>query len=449
MATNAVRLVTEVPGPKSRALFAARQQHVPRGPFNVTPIFAERAEGARLTDVDGNTFLDFAGGIGVLNVGHAAPPVVAAAREQLDRFTHTCFHVVPYEGYVAVAERLNRMTPGLFPKKTVLFNSGAEAVENAIKIARSYTRRPAVLCFEDAFHGRTLMALSLTSKVATYKKGFGPFAPEVYRVPYAYCYRCPIGLTYPSCQVACADLLREVFSRVVDPEGVAALIVEPVLGEGGFVTPPLEYLPKLQKTCVEHGIVFIADEVQTGFGRTGKMFAVEHVGVEPDLLVTAKSMAGGLPLSAVTGRAEIMDAPQVGGLGGTFGGNPVSCAAAVAALDFVEREDLPARAARIGSRVLTRFLAMQERYELIGDVRGLGAMLAMELVRDRASPEPAKEATNRVARLACERGLILITAGTHGNVIRTLMPLVITDAELDEGLDILESALRDVDSEAR
>ncbi len=448
MVSKAVRLVTEVPGPRSRALFAARQQHIPRGPFNVTPIFAAQAEGARLTDVDGNTFLDFAGGIGVLNVGHAAPPVVAAAREQLERFTHTCFHVVPYEAYVAVAERLNGMTPGGFAKKTVLFNSGAEAVENAIKIARSYTGRPAVLCFEDAFHGRTLLALSLTSKVATYKKGFGPFAPEVYRVPYAYCYRCPIGLTYPSCRVACADLLREVFNRVVDPDAVAALIVEPVLGEGGFVTPPREYLPKLQKTCAEHGILLIADEVQTGFGRTGKMFAVEHAGVEPDLLVMAKSMAGGLPLSAVTGRAEIMDAPQVGGLGGTFGGNPVSCAAALAALDLIERQDLPGRAARIGARVLERFHAMRERYELVGDVRGLGAMVAMELVRDRASREPAKEAATRVVYLACERGLILITAGTHGNVIRTLMPLVTTDAELDEGLDILEGALRDVDAEA-
>jgi len=449
MATKAVNLVTEVPGPKSRALLAVRQAHVPRGPFNVTPIFAERAEGARLTDVDGNTFLDFVGGIGVLNIGHSAPPVVAAARAQLERFTHTCFHVVPYEGYVAVAERLNRITPGGFPKKTALFNSGAEAVENAIKIARSYTRRPAVLCFEDAFHGRTLMALSLTSKVATYKKGFGPFAPEIYRVPYAYCYRCPIGLTYPSCQVACADLLHEVFERVVDPDSVAALIVEPVLGEGGFVTPPPEYLPKLQKKCREHDILFIADEVQTGFGRTGKMFAVEHAGVEPDLLVMAKSMAGGLPLSAVTGRAEIMDAPQVGGLGGTFGGNPVSCAAALAALDFIEREDLPGRAARIGARALERFQAMRTRYELIGDARGLGAMVAIELVRDRPSRAPAKEATNRVARLAFERGLILITAGTHGNIIRTLMPLVITDAELEEGMDILESAVRDVDAEAR
>ena len=438
---TAIQLKTEVPGPRSRELFARRQAAVPRGPFHVTPIFAAEAKGAVLTDVDGNRYLDFAGGIGCLNVGHANDAVVGAASAQLQRFTHTSFNVVPYESYVALAERLNRLTPGSFAKKTFFVNSGAEAVENAVKIARAFTGRQAVLAFEDGFHGRTLLALSLTSKVHPYKAGFGPFAPEIYRAPYAYCYRCSYNLQHPSCGVACVDALEDLFKRDVAAEEVAAVIVEPVLGEGGFVVPPGEYLPRLRALTEKHGILLIADEVQTGFGRTGKLFACEHSGVVPDLLVTSKSIAGGLPLAGVTGRAEVMDAPAVGGLGGTYGGNPVALAAAHAVLDAFEGGALLARANAIGQTVRTRAEAWKARFPLIGDVRGQGAMWALELVKDRATKAPAKEETNAVTQKAYERGLITITAGTYGNVLRTLMPLVISDPELDEGLTVLESAL--------
>src|SRR5690349_20712670 len=345
---SAIRLRTTVPGPRSQEWMRRRTDAVPRGVSQITPIFVDRAEGALIEDVDGNRFIDFAGGIGCLNAGHRAPDVVAALRRQLDRFLHTCFMVTPYEGYVKLAERLNAAAPGDFPKKTLLLNSGAEAVENAVKIARAYTRRPAVICFEDAFHGRTLLAMSLTSKTHPYKAGFEPFASDIYRVPYAYCYRCSYGLIYPDCAMHCAHHIEDTFTRVVAAESVAAVIVEPVLGEGGFVTPPREFLGIVQEICRRHGILFIADEVQTGFGRTGKLFACEHYGIAPDLLVTAKSLGGGLPLAAVTGRAEIMDAPSVGGLGGTFAGNPLSCAAANAVLDEFENGDLLARANSIG-----------------------------------------------------------------------------------------------------
>jgi len=438
---SAIELKTELPGPRSRALFARREAAVPRGPYNACSIFVKEGKGAVVTDVDDNRLLDFAGGIGCLNVGHANEEVVKAATAQLGRFTHGCFHVTPYESYVSLAERLNALTPGAFPKKTVFANSGAEAVENAVKIARAATGRPAVLAFEDGFHGRTLLALSLTSKVHPYKAGFGPFAPEVYRAPYAYCYRCSYHLTHPSCAVACVDALEDVFKRYVEADQVAAVIVEPVLGEGGFVVPPSDYLPKLRALTAKHGILLVADEVQTGFGRTGKLFAVEHTGVVPDILITAKSLAGGLPLSAITGRAEVMDAPGVGGLGGTFGGNPVALAAAHAVLDQMETGALFARAQAIGATVAKRAAAWKERSPLVGDVRGLGAMWAIELVKDRATKAPAKDETAAVSKRGYERGLVTITAGTYGNVIRTLMPLVITDAELGEGLDVLEACL--------
>ena len=436
-----IQLKTAIPGPRSRELMARREAAVPRGPAHVTPIFAAEARGAQLTDVDGNRYLDFAGGIGCLNVGHANDAVVQAASEQLRRFTHTSFNVVPYEGYVALAERLNALTPGSFQKKTFFVNSGAEAVENAVKIARAATGRPAVLAFEDGFHGRTLLALTLTSKVHPYKLGIGPFAPEVYRAPYAYCYRCAYHLQHPGCGVACVDALEDVFKRQVAAEQVAAVIVEPVLGEGGFVVPPGEYLPRLRALTEKHGILLIADEVQTGFGRTGRLFASEHSGVAPDILVASKSIAGGLPLAAVTGRAEIMDAPGVGGLGGTFAGNPVALAAAHAVLDAFADGSLLARANAIGEAFRVRAEGWKARFPLIGDVRGQGAMWALELVTDRASRTPAKDATNRVTREAYERGLLTITAGTYGNVIRTLMPLVTTVDELREGLDVLEAAL--------
>jgi len=418
-----------------------RQAAVARGVYHATPIFAARAEGAILEDVDGNRFLDFAGGIGVLNVGHRTPRVVSAIREQLDAFIHTCFSVAPYEKYIALAEKLNSLVPGAFPKKSILVNSGAEAIENAVKIARAYTRRPAIICFEDAFHGRTMLTLSLTSKTHPYKAGFEPFATDIYRIPYAYCYRCSYSLQYPSCNVFCAHHLEDTFKRMVASESVAAVVVEPVLGEGGFVAPPREFFGILQETCKRHGILFIADEVQSGFGRTGTMFASEQYGIVPDILVSAKSIGAGLPLAAVTGRAEIMDAPGVGGLGGTYGGNPLACAAALAAIETLEAENLPARAEKLGRRFESRAREWQKRWPLIGDVRGLGAMRALELVRSRDKREPAKEETEEILRHCRERGLILLSAGSYGNVVRLLVPLVITDQQFDEGLDVLEASL--------
>ncbi|MFZ0520538.1 MAG: 4-aminobutyrate--2-oxoglutarate transaminase [Candidatus Acidiferrales bacterium] len=441
---STIQLRTAIPGPKSQELMRRRQAAVARGVGHATPIFAARAEGAVLEDVDGNRFLDFAGGIGVVNAGHRAPRVVAAVREQLDAFIHTCFSVAPYEKYIALAEKLNSLVPGAFPKKTVLVNSGAEAIENAVKIARAYTRRPAIICFEDAFHGRTMLTMSLTSKTHPYKAGFEPFATDIYRIPYAYCYRCSYSLQYPACNVFCAHHLEDTFKRMVAAEAVAAVVVEPVLGEGGFVAPPREFFGILQETCKRHGILFIADEVQSGFGRTGTMFASEQYGIVPDILVSAKSIAAGLPLAAVTGRAEIMDAPGVGGLGGTYGGNPLACAAALAAIETLERENLPARAEKLGQRFESRAREWQQRWPLIGDVRGLGAMRALELVRSRDKREPAKEETDEILRHCRERGLILLSAGSYGNVLRLLVPLVITDQQFDEGLDVLEAALATV-----
>jgi 4-aminobutyrate aminotransferase/(S)-3-amino-2-methylpropionate transaminase len=421
-----------------------RQTAVARGVSHATPIFAARAEGAILEDVDGNRFLDFAGGIGVVNAGHRAPRVVAAIREQLDAFIHTCFSVAPYEKYIALAEKLNSLVPGAFAKKSVLVNSGAEAIENAVKIARAYTRRPAIICFEDAFHGRTMLTMSLTSKTHPYKAGFEPFATDVYRIPYAYCYRCSYSLQYPSCNVFCAQHLEDTFKRVVASEAVAAVVVEPVLGEGGFVAPPREFFAILQETCKRHGILFIADEVQSGFGRTGAMFASERYGITPDILVSAKSIAAGMPLAAVTGRAEVMDAPALGGLGGTYGGNPLACAAALAAIETLERENLPQRAEKLGQRFDARARDWKKRWPLIGDVRGLGAMRALELVRSGDTREPAKEEAEEVLRHCREHGLILLSAGSYGNVLRLLVPLVITEDQFDEGLDVLESSLATV-----
>ncbi|MGC2703277.1 MAG: 4-aminobutyrate--2-oxoglutarate transaminase, partial [Candidatus Acidiferrales bacterium] len=398
-------------------------------------------EGAVLEDVDGNRFLDFAGGIGVMNAGHRAPRVVAAIREQLDAFIHTCFSVAPYEKYIALAEKLNSLVPGAFAKKTILVNSGAEAIENAVKIARAYARRPAIICFEDAFHGRTMLTMSLTSKTHPYKAGFEPFATDIYRIPYAYCYRCSYSLQYPSCNVFCAHHLEDTFKRMVAAEAVAAVVVEPVLGEGGFVAPPREFFAILQDTCKRHGILFIADEVQTGFGRTGTMFASQRYGMIPDILVSAKSIAAGMPLAAVTGRADVMDAAGVGALGGTYGGNPLACAAALAAIETIERENLPARAESLGQHFDSRARDWKQRWPLVGDVRGLGAMRALELVRSRKTREPAKEETEEVLRHCRERGLIVLSAGSYGNVLRLLVPLVVTDAQFDEGLDILEASL--------
>jgi 4-aminobutyrate aminotransferase/(S)-3-amino-2-methylpropionate transaminase len=434
-----MRIQTEIPGPRSRALLARREAAIPAGISHSAPVFVDHAAGALLHDVDGNTFIDFAGGIGTLNVGHAHPAVVEAARAQLGRFTHSCFAVAPYESYVELAERLNRAVPGAFAKKTLFANSGVEAVENAVKIARRATGREAVLVFEHAFHGRTLLGMSMTSKVKPYKLGFGPFAPEIYRLPYPYLYRRAAGLTAD--EAAFRRELEEFFATHVAAEKVACVVMELVLGEGGFVVAPPAYVQVLLEHCRRHGILFVADEIQTGFGRTGRMWAMEHYGIEPDLTTLAKSIAGGLPLSAVTGRADLMDAAQIGGLGGTFVGNPVACAAALAVLDLYADGSLLARAAEIGARAEARLAGLAARHESIGEVRGLGAMRALELVQDRATREPDKERTQAVVRRAWERGLLLLSAGTHGNVIRTLMPLVITDAELAEGFDVLEQAL--------
>ena len=435
-----IQIRTAIPGPKSKALMDRRNAAVARGPYHSTPVFVAKAEGAVLEDVDGNRFIDFAGGIGCLNIGQRAPGVVAALREQIDEFLHVCFSVTPYESYIAVAEKLNALAPGNFPKKSVLVNSGAEAVENAIKIARAYTKRPAVICFEDAFHGRTLMAMTLTSKPHPYKAGFEPLATDVYRIPFAYSYRSAAGTTVDEF----AHHLEDAFKRHVAAENVAAVIAEPVLGEGGFVVPPRGYFAALHKICKKHGILFIADEVQSGIARTGKWFACEHFGIEPDLLISAKSLGGGMPLAAVTGRAEVMDAPGVGGLGGTFGGNPLSCVAALATIETIEKEGLLVRSMELGKRFEERARSWQKKWELVGEVRGLGGMCAIELVRDARTKEPADTETKELSKYCYEHGLINITAGTYGNVMRILVPLVVTDAQFDEGMDVLEAGLASV-----
>src|SRR5579872_4686464 len=439
-----IRLATPIPGPKSRELAERRAQAVPRGVSQLTPIYVHRSQGAVIEDVDGNQFLDFGGGIGCLNAGHRAPRVVQAIQEQAERYLHTCFMVTPYDGYVRLAERLNALAPGASPKKTMFVNSGAEAVENAVKIARAYTHRPAIICFEDAFHGRTFMTMSLTSKTHPYKAGFEPFASDVYRIPFGYCYRCSYSLKYPQCEIKCAHALEDAFRRSVAAESVAAVIVEPVLGEGGFVTPPAEFLQILRDICRQHGILLIADEIQTGFARTGKMFACEHYGIEPDLLLTAKTLGGGLPLAGVTGRAEIMDHTGPGSLGGTFGGNPLACEAALATIDTIEQEDLCGRAMVLGERFRARCNSWRGKFPIIGDVRGLGAMQAFELVRDQEKRIPADRETTQLIRHCYEHGLILVGAGTYGNVIRLLAPLVITDQQFEEGLDVIECGLQAV-----
>jgi len=433
-ATRAIEIKTEIPGPRSREILA-RKERVIAAPLSGThPIVAEEAQGATLTDVDGNTFIDFTGGVGCLNVGHSHPRVVAAAQEQLARFAHTDFTVIPYETYVALAERLLALTPISGPTKAAFFNAGTEAIENAVKFARSYTKRPAVIAFEGAFHGRTLLAMTMTSKTHPYKAGLGPFAPEVYRVPFANEYR------GPSADEAVAAIERALVTQVA-AETVAAIVIEPVQGEGGFVVAPPQFLAGVRRICDEHGIVLVVDEVQTGFGRTGAFFAIEHYDVEPDLITVAKSIAAGLPLSGVLGRAEIMDAPPDSAIGGTYIGNPVAQAAALAVLDVIEEENLVARATTIGAAIRGRMLAWQERCESIGDVRGLGAMLAIELVRDRRTKEPAPELTAAVVERAARTGLLLLRCGIYSNCIRVLLPLVISDAELDEALGVWEQAL--------
>jgi 4-aminobutyrate aminotransferase/(S)-3-amino-2-methylpropionate transaminase len=434
MVTRTIRLKTEVPGPGSRAILERLAAHVAPALSITFPIAVAEARGATITDVDGNVFIDFTGGVGCLNVGHSHPHVVEAAQEQLARFSHTDFTVVPYELYATLAERLLARAPFTGAGRAAFFNAGTEAVENAVKFARLATGRPAVIGFEGAFHGRTLLSLTLTSKTHPYKAGLGPFAPEIYRVPYPNAYRGPSS-------AEALDALHTAFSTVVAAENVAAIVVEPVLGEGGFVPAPPEFLRGLRSIADAHGIVLVADEVQTGFARTGRFFAIEHSGVEPDLVVVAKSIAMGLPLSGVIGKAEIMDVAGPGTVGGTYVGNPVAQAAALAVLDVIEDEGLIERAEAIGAVMRTRMEAWRERHAQVGDVRGLGAMLAIELVRDPATKEPAPELASRIVGEATARGLLLLKAGVHGNCIRVLVPLVITDAELDEALAAWQDAL--------
>jgi 4-aminobutyrate aminotransferase/(S)-3-amino-2-methylpropionate transaminase len=414
-----------------------RRRYIPRGITTAHPLVADRAQGAELWDVEGVRYVDFAGGIGVMNVGHGHPRVMEAVRAQLDRVTHTSFQVVMYESYLRLAERLCALAPGEGPKKAIFFSTGAEAVENAVKIARAHTGRPAVISFHGGFHGRTLLALSLTGSVVPYKQNFGPYATEIYQTPFPYEYR---GWSSERALAALDDL----FESSVSPQRVAAVLIEPVLGEGGFVPAPQAFLRGLRELTERHGILLIVDEIQTGFGRTGRYFAIEHSGVAPDLMTVAKSLAAGFPLSGVVGRAEVMDAPTPGGLGGTYGGNPVACAAGLAVLDVMRDEKLPERAARIGSVVEERMRSWASDHELVGDIRVMGAMAGMELVRDRKTKAPADTETARLLVLAREKGLILLRAGIHHNVIRTLMPLTIPDEQLEEGLDIIGSALAEV-----
>jgi 4-aminobutyrate aminotransferase/(S)-3-amino-2-methylpropionate transaminase len=435
------RLVTAVPGPKSQELLARKTAAVANGVGVTLPVFVARAGGGIVEDVDGNRLIDFGSGIAVTSVGNSAEAVVRRASAQLADFTHTCFMITPYEGYVEVAEKLAELTPGDHAKKSALFNSGAEAVENAVKIARSYTKRPAVVVFDHGYHGRTNLTMALTAKNMPYKEGFGPFAPEVYRVPLAYPYR---WLTGPeNAAEEAAALAIDQITKQIGAEHVAALVIEPISGEGGFIEPAKGFLPRMARFAKENGIVFVADEIQTGFCRTGQWFACEDEGVVPDLITTAKGIAGGLPLAAVTGRAEIMDAAHTGGLGGTYGGNPVACAAALGAIETMRELDLNARARRIGEIMTPRLRALQEKFPVIGDVRGRGAMIAMELVRP-GTKEPDAALTSAVAKACHAAGLIVLTCGTYGNVLRFLPPLVIGEDLLGEGLDIIEEALASV-----
>jgi 4-aminobutyrate aminotransferase/(S)-3-amino-2-methylpropionate transaminase len=431
-----------IPGPKSRDLMERRQEFVARGVASTMNVFAAKADGAIIEDVDGNTYIDFAGGIGTMNIGHTRQEVTKAIADQAEKFTHTCFSVMMYEPYIDLAERLVKLTPGEFAKKAIFFNSGAEAVENAVKIARWATGRPAIIVFDNAYHGRTLMTMTMTSKVKPYKYRFGPYAPEVYRAPFPYPYR--MNMTPQESIDFCINELERMFVGEVAADQVAAIIVEPVQGEGGFMVAPPGFLRALKEVCEQHKILFIADEIQSGFCRTGRMFAVEHDGVEPDLMIIAKSMGAGMPISGVVGRAEIMDAPPPGTLGGTYSGNPVACAASLAVLDLFEKEDYAARSREIGHIITKRFLQLQEKYPFIGDVRGLGGMAAMELIKDPSTKEPDSQAASDVLAAAHHRGLVLIKAGMYDNVLRILVPLCVTDEQLNQGLDIFEAAIETV-----
>jgi 4-aminobutyrate aminotransferase/(S)-3-amino-2-methylpropionate transaminase len=440
MTETTAKIVTAIPGPKSLELLARRNAAVPRGVSHNTDIFAETAKGALIRDVDGNVFIDFAAGIGVINVGHCADEVVAAIKEQTERYIHTSINVAPYEPYVALAERLNAAAP-IDNAKTMFVNSGAEAVENAVKIAKKFTGRTGIVTVDGSFHGRTLLTMSLTTKVKPYKDGFGPFAPDTYKIPCPNVYRNATDLSSDEFALSCAEEFAQMLQISLSPEMVACVIIEPVQGEGGFIPMPVAYLKRMREICSENGIVLIIDEIQSGMARTGTLFAIEQAGIAPDLLTTSKSLAAGLPLSAVIGRADIMDAAQAGGIGGTFAGNPVACAAALAVLDNIEKYDLNAKARKLGEYLTGRLNEMKAKYPVVGDVRGLGAMIGMEFVRDRKTKEPNKEIIGKITANALRHGVIFINAGILSNVIRFLPPLVMTEEQAEYSMDVLDAAI--------
>lgn len=442
MHTKFAKINEQFPGPKAEALVERRQNIVPRGVSNGISTFVQSADGALVTDVDGNQFIDFAGAIGTINVGHCHPEVKEALHKQVDQYIHTGFNVMMYEPYIELAEKLAALAPGNFAKQVLFLNSGAEAVENAVKIARKYTKRPGIIAFSKGFHGRTLMTMTMTSKVKPYKYGFGPFAPEVYKAPFPYEYRRPEGLTEEQYDDFIIEEFKNFLIAEVAPESIAAVVMEPVQGEGGFIVPSKKFVQEVRRLCSEYGILFVADEIQTGFSRTGKYFAIDHYDVVPDLITVSKSLGAGVPISGVIGRKEIMNESAPGELGGTYAGSPLGCAAALAVLNIIEKENLNERAVSLGKVVMERFEEMKQKYNCIGDVRGLGAMCALELVTDRETKQPDKVLTANICAEANKRGLLLLSAGTYGNVVRVLMPLVITDEQLEEGLAILEDSLK-------
>jgi 4-aminobutyrate aminotransferase/(S)-3-amino-2-methylpropionate transaminase len=434
----------ELPGIRSAELLELRNQYVPRGVFQIGPIFIEKGKGALVEDVDGNEYIDFCAGISTLSVGHCNDEVIAAVKEQADKHLHTCFHVLMYESYVKLAQKLAEITPGNFPKQVLLVNSGAEAVENAVKIARRYTGRRGIIAFEHAFHGRTFLAMGLTSQVKYYKYGFGPFDPSIQRFPYAYTYRAPLDMDENKYAEYCVQKIVDSFRTYTPSEEYAAIIVEPVLGEGGFVPPPAAFLKGIRRICDEYKILLIADEVQSGMGRTGKMWAVEHYDVVPDVLLSAKGLGGGLVISAVIGRKEVMDSVDIGGIGGTFGGNPLSCVAALKTIEVIENNDLLTRATYLGNITRDRLNKMKQKYSLIGDVRGLGSMIGVELVKNRVTKEPASEETIKIRKSCHEHGLLIMTAGALHNVFRFMFPFVINENELELGLNIFEDSIKEL-----
>jgi len=438
---------TELPGPKARELLKIKEEYVPRGVHNSVDNFVKRGKGVVVEDFDGNIFFDFVGGVGALNIGYSNPEVVEAVKDQVEKFFHTCNGVILSEPFVQLARKLSEITPGDFKKKTVFLNSGAEAVESSIKIAKKYTKKTDIICFEGGFHGRTNLCMALTSKVKPYSFGFGPFTPGVHKIPFANCYRCAYGLERETCNLRCAERLEEIFVSVVSSENIAAVILEPIQGEGGFIVPPNEFVTKIKEICEKNNILLIADEVQTGFCRTGKMFASEYWDVTPDIITTAKSLAGGIPLSGVTGRKEIMDATGVAELGSTFGGNPLACVAALKVIEIMQRDNFAVKAMKIGEIAYSRFSDIQKKYSIIGDVRGRGAMWAIELVKDRKTKEPATEKTKEIIKEVYKKGLILFSAGLYSNCIRLLVPLVITEEQLNVGFNIIEEAIQNVNDQ--